>query len=79
MPLIGELLVPTAELLKKRSLQEKIEVVLQAAYQAGIDVVSEGKVSKKVGDQIQKSPLAPDEMAEMANRWWDTHIKSIGQ
>ena len=79
MPLIGELLVPAAELLKKRSLQEKIEVVLQAAYRAGIEVVSEGKVSKEVEDQIQKSPLTPDENAEMANRWWDTHIKRIGQ
>ena len=79
IPLIGELLVPTAELLKKESLREKIEVVLQAVYRAGIEVVSEGKVSKEVEDQIQKSPLTPDEMAEMANRWWDTHIKRIGQ
>jgi len=79
MPLIGELLVPTAELLKMERLQEKIELILQAAYRAGIEVVLEGKVSKKVEGQIQKSPLTPDEMAEMANRWWDKHIKSIGR
>jgi multimeric flavodoxin WrbA len=77
MPLIGELLVPTAELLKKERLQEKIELILQAAYRAGIEVVLEGKASKKVEDQIQKSPLTPDGMAEMANKWWDTHIKIV--
>ncbi len=79
MPLIGELLVPTAEFLKKSSLQEKIEMILQAAYRAGIEVVSKGKVSKKVEDQIQKSPLTPGEMAEMTNRWWDTHVKRVGR
>ena len=75
--LIGELLMPAAELLKKESLQEKFGVNLQAAYQAGIEVVSEGKISKKVEDQIQKSHLTPDEVAEVFNRWWDTHIKRI--
>jgi hypothetical protein len=78
VPLIGELLVPMAELLKKESLQEKIRVILQAAYQAGIEVISEGKISKKVEDQIQKSVLTPDEMAKKANLWWDKHIKRIG-
>ncbi len=79
MPLIGELLVPAAELLKKKSLQEKIGVILQAAYRAGIEVVSEGKISKKVEGQIQKSPLTPDEVAEMTNKWWDSHIKRNGR
>jgi len=77
MPLIGELLVPAAELLKKESLREKIQSVRRSAYQAGIEVVSEGRVSKEVEDQIQKPFIPPDEMAEMANLWWDKHIKRI--
>lgn len=75
--LVGELLMPAADLLKKESLRETFSINLQASYRAGIEVVSEGKVSKKVEDQILKSPLTPDEMAEMANRWWDTQIKRI--
>lgn len=78
MPLIGELLVPAAELLKRESLREKIQSVLRSAYQAGIEVVLEGKVSKETEDQIQKPLITPGEIAEIANRWWDTHIKSIG-
>ena len=77
MPLIGELLVPAAELLKKESLRERLNDS-RSAYQAGIEVVSEGRVSKEVEDQIQKPLITPAEMAEMGNRWWDTHIKSIG-
>jgi len=77
VPLIGELLVPMAELLKKESLGEKIKVILETAYRAGIEVISLGKVSKKLEDRIQKSLLTPDEMAEMANQWWDTHIKMV--
>ncbi|MGA2467554.1 MAG: flavodoxin family protein [Thermodesulfobacteriota bacterium] len=75
--LVGELLMPAADLLKKENLRETLSINLQASYRAGIEVVSEGKVSKKVEDQILKSPLTPDEMAEMANCWWDTHIKRI--
>jgi hypothetical protein len=74
LPLIGELLVPAAELLKKESLREKIQPVLRSVYQAGVEVVSEGRVSKEMEDQIQKPLITPGEMAKMANLWWDKHI-----
>jgi putative NADPH-quinone reductase len=73
--LIGELLMPAADLLKKPNLRETLSINLQAAYRAGIEVVREQKVSKETENEIQKSPLTPDEMAEMANLWWETRIK----
>jgi multimeric flavodoxin WrbA len=73
--LIGELLMPAADLLRKANLRKKFNVNLQASYRAGIEVVREQKVSREIENEIQRSPLTPDEMADMANRWWDTHIK----
>jgi len=75
MPMIGELLVPAAELLKKRSLQEKIEVVLQAAYRGGIELIRDGSVSKEVESQIQKLPISINKVVDIVNRWWDRHLE----
>ena len=75
VPLIGELLVPAAELLKKKSLQEKIEVVLQLAYRGGIELIRDGCVSKEVESQIQKLPISIDKVVDIVNRWWDSQLE----
>ncbi|MGA2317289.1 MAG: SCP2 sterol-binding domain-containing protein [Thermodesulfobacteriota bacterium] len=79
VPLIGELLMPGGELLKQEGLKEKAQVVLQAAYQAGVEVVRDGRVSKETEAEIQKPLLKADEMAEMANLWWDSYLEGIAQ
>jgi putative sterol carrier protein len=79
IPLVGELLMPAGELLKQKGLRDKVQGVLQAAYQAGIEVVRDGKVSKETEAEIQKPLMAPEEIAEMANLWWDSHLEGITQ
>ena len=79
IPLIGEILMPAGELLKQEGLRENVQGVLQAAYRAGIEVVRDGKISKEIELEIQKPFVAPDEMAEMANLWWDSHLEGITQ
>jgi putative sterol carrier protein len=78
-PIIGELLMPGGELLKQQGMQEYIQGVLQTAYRAGVEVIRDGKISKETEKQIQKPLLAPDELAEMANLWWDSHLEGITQ
>jgi multimeric flavodoxin WrbA/putative sterol carrier protein len=77
-PLVGELLMPAGELLKQRAfLGDKIQAVLGAAYQAGIEVVRDGRVSKETELAIQKPLIPPDEMATMANLYWDSQLEGI--
>ncbi len=78
-PLVGELLMPGGELLKQHGMNENVQGVLQAAYRAGIEVVRDGRVSKETEAQIQKPIFAADELAEMANLWWDSHLQGIAQ
>jgi multimeric flavodoxin WrbA/putative sterol carrier protein len=79
IPLVGELLMPAGELLKQKALRDKIQGVLQASYRAGIEVVRDGRVSKETEAEIQKPLMAPEEMAEMANLWWDSQLQGIAQ
>ena len=80
IPLVGELLMPAGELLKQKGfLGDKIQGVLQAAHRAGIEVVRDGKVSKETEAEIQKPLVSSDEMAEMANLWWDSQLQGITQ
>jgi len=79
VPLIGELLMPAGELLKHEGLREKVQGVLGAAYQAGVEVLRDGRVSKETEARIEKPLIPADEMAEMANLWWDSHLDGIAQ
>jgi multimeric flavodoxin WrbA/putative sterol carrier protein len=78
-PIVGELLMPAGELLRNKGMGEKLHGVLQATYRAGVEVVRDGRVSKEAEAQIQKPLIAPDEIAEMANLWWDSHLEGIAQ
>ena len=79
VPLIGELLMPGAELLKQEMLKEKAHVTFHAAYQAGVQVVRDGRVSKETEAEIQKPLLKANEMAELANLWWDSYLEGLAQ
>ena len=79
IPLVGELLMPAGELLKQKGLRDKVQGVLQATYQAGIEVIRDGRVSKETEAEIQKPLMAPEEIAEMANLWWDSHLEGVTQ
>jgi len=76
-PLIGELLMPAGQLLRVEPLKEKVQVVLQAAHRAGIEVVRDGRVSQETEAQIQEPLLPADELAKMANRIWDSLLQAI--
>lgn len=79
VPLVGELLMPAGELLKQGGLRDKVQGVLQAAYRAGSEVIRDGRVSKETEAEIQKPLMTADEMADMANLWWDSHPEGITQ
>jgi putative sterol carrier protein len=78
-PIVGELLMPAGELLKQEGMREKTQVVLQIAHRAGVEVIRDGKVSKEAEAEIQKPLVEPDEVAEMANLWWDSHLEGVTQ
>jgi len=78
-PLVGELLMPAGELLKNKGLGAKLHRALQAAYRAGVEVVRDGRVSKETEAQIQEPLLPPEEVAEMANLWWDSQLEGVTQ
>jgi len=79
VPIIGELLMPGGELLKQPGMQEAVQGVLRTAYQAGIEVIKEGRVLEETEMEIQKPLIPPDELSEMANLWWDSHLEGITQ
>lgn len=79
VPLIGELLMPAGELLKHEAFREKVQGVLQAAYQAGVEVLRDGRVSKQTEAQIQKPLITADEIAEWANLLWDSYLEGVTQ
>jgi multimeric flavodoxin WrbA/putative sterol carrier protein len=80
VPLVGEILVPGAEaVLKQEYMRERAEATLKAVHRAGIEVVRDGRVSKKTEEKIQKAVISADEMAEMANLWWDGLIEGVTQ
>jgi multimeric flavodoxin WrbA/putative sterol carrier protein len=78
-PIVGELLMPAGELLKQEGLRERAQDVLQVAYRAGVEVIRDGRVSKETEAHIQKPLIAPAEVAEMANLWWDSHLEGVTQ
>lgn len=77
--LVGELLMPAGELLKHEGLRKRFQPILQAAYQAGVEVVRDGKTTKETEAQIQKPLIPANQMAEVANLWWDSHLQGIAQ
>ena len=79
VPIVGELLMPGGELLKQQGMQENVQGVLHTAHRAGIEVIKEGRVSKETEMEIQKPLIPPDDLAEMANLWWDGHLEGITQ
>jgi multimeric flavodoxin WrbA/putative sterol carrier protein len=80
VPLVGELLVPAAEaVLKQEFLRERAQGILKAVHRAGIEVVRNGRVSKETEAKIQEAIIPADEMAEMANLWWDSLIEGVTQ
>lgn len=83
VPLVGEVLVPAAEaVLKQEYLRERAQGILKAVHQAGIEVVRDGRVSKETEAKIQAAVIAvisADDMAEMANIWWDSLLEGVTQ
>ena len=78
-PLIGEILMPAGELLKNENMKEMLGGVLEATHRAGVEVVRDGRVSKETEAQIQKPIMTADELAEITNLWWDSHLEGITQ
>jgi multimeric flavodoxin WrbA/putative sterol carrier protein len=79
LPIIGELLMPEGELLKQEGMRANVQGVLQAAYRAGMELIKEGRVSEETEREIQRPPVSVEELAEMANLWWDSHLEGITQ
>jgi len=73
---LGELLVPAAELvLKQESMRERARPILDALFQAGVEVARNGRVCKETELEVQKPLFTADQVAEMANIWWDSFLE----
>jgi multimeric flavodoxin WrbA/putative sterol carrier protein len=71
--LVGELLVPGAELvLRQDFMRERAAGLLQAVFKAGVEVVSNGAVSKETEARVQQAVVSHEDLAQMANMWWDS-------
>jgi len=80
IPLVGELLVPSAELvLKQDFIRQKAEGIFKAAFQAGVEVVRDGAVSKETEASLQQPVVPVEELADMANIWWDSFQKDTAR
>ena len=79
MPLVGEILVPSGELVRQESLKDLWKDTFEALFRAGVEVVKNGQVSKEAEEIIQKPVLSPDDIAEMANIWWDSHLSGLAK
>ena len=80
VPLVGEVLVPAAEaVLKQGHLRERAQGILNAVHRAGVEVVRDGRISKETEAKIQAAIISADEMAELANLWWDGLIGRVTQ
>lgn len=72
LSLIGRVLVPAAGiLLKNEPMRKEVKDILQAIFQAGVEVVREGRISKETEAKIQKPAAPADNIAETINSWFD--------
>jgi multimeric flavodoxin WrbA len=74
VPLVGEILVPAGELLQQEALQGITKKILAAVFQAGVEVVRDGRVSKETEEIVQRPVLPAEDMIAMANLAWDSQI-----
>lgn len=73
---LGELLVPAAEMaLKQESMRERAKPILDALFRAGVEVARDGRVSRETELEVQKPLFTADQVAEMANIWWDSFLE----
>ena len=73
-PLIGEILVPAGELLKQENLRSQRTAIYKAIFQAGVELIKEGRVSEKTEKIIQDPIFSTDDIAAMGNLWWDSYL-----
>jgi len=73
-PLVGEILVPAGEMLKQENLRQQRAAIFSAIFQAGVELVKEGRVSEKTEKIIQDPIFSIDDIAAMANLWWDSYL-----
>jgi multimeric flavodoxin WrbA/putative sterol carrier protein len=80
VPLVGEILVPAADaVLKQECLREWVQGILEGVHGAGVEVVRDGRISKKTEATIQEPILSADDIAGLANLWWDSHLEGATQ
>jgi multimeric flavodoxin WrbA/putative sterol carrier protein len=77
VPLVGEILVPAGELLQQKALRNIVQKTIDAVFQAGVEVVKDGWVSKETQDIVQKPVIPVEEMVVMANLTWDRKIARV--
>lgn len=78
IPLIGWILVPAAGiLLKNEPMRKEVKGILQAVFQAGVEVVREGRISKETEAEIQKPVASADKIAETINSWFDKLLEGF--
>jgi len=79
MPLAGEILVPAGETLKQESFREQRKALNVVLERAGVELVRDGYVSRETEKTIQNPLFSPDDIAAMANLWWDSCLTGLAQ
>ena len=85
-PIIGEILRPSSESMRfGERMGKNYELVMDALYRAGQEVMTQGYVAKRTEEAIS-APFLPDHrnLRQLGNRFWDTWIhyerkKAAGQ
>lgn len=79
IPLVGEILVPAGEIIRQENLREQRKSIYEAIFRAGVELIKDGRVSEETEEIIHDPILAPEDIAAMANIWWDSCLTGIAQ
>ncbi|MCW3806914.1 NAD(P)H-dependent oxidoreductase [Plebeiibacterium marinum] len=69
--LMGEFLLPAAELITHSVYAERKNTVAEICYQAGIQIIKEGYINKKSMLEIQKPMVSKETFHHQANVFWE--------
>ena len=75
--LLGKILVPASETLRRPEMQALFQWYFDAAREAGLELVRDGRVSDETQAVLDRKlfEVPPGQFREMANAWWRMQMK----
>ncbi len=69
--MIGELLMPTGEILKQKEIRELLGDYYAAFFSAGTEVVQHGRILPETEKKVQTLVMPQEDIVKIANEIWD--------